>query len=151
MSTVKISLVQAQSTSALLTRHARATPSYTSPESALSAGSAPDLSGRPCPSCVAPASWALLAKRVDDAQGGASIISAPVREVVIALVRELRRHGESWETVYAVLELVVVHTGAPRMQRPSELEIYATRSAALVAHMHCWADVERLAELDRET
>jgi hypothetical protein len=34
------------------------------------------------------------------------------------------------------------------MNWAAEYEMHTSRSAALVAHMHSWADVERLAELE---
>jgi hypothetical protein len=70
--------------------------------------------------------------------------------VVQTVVRELRAAGESWESVYAVLHAAVVPVPGRRMTWAAEFEMHTSRSAALVAHMHSWADVERLAELERE-
>lgn len=85
---------------------------------------------------------------VEDAQRRSSIAYAELRAVVQSVVREMRIAGESWERVYAVLQAVVgPATGRPE-RFATEYEMHSSRSAALVAHMHSWADVERLAELE---
>ena len=85
---------------------------------------------------------------VEDAQRRSAIAYAPLRVVVQSVVRELRAAGESWESVYAVLHSAVVPVGGRPVNFATEYEMHTSRSAALVAHMHSWADVERLAELE---
>lgn len=102
----------------------------------------------PCrPVGVSALTWEMLAIHVDDAERRSSIAYAQLRLVVQAVVRELRATDVTWESIYAILQSVVSPaTGLPA-QFDAEYEMHASRSAALVAHMHSWADVERLAEL----
>jgi hypothetical protein len=102
------------------------------------------------PASVSAHSWELLAMHVDDAQRRSAIAYAPLRLVVQAVVRELRAAGESWEMIYAVLHSAVIPSGGRTLNWAMEYEMHTSRSAALVAHMHSWADVERLAELEDE-
>ena len=102
------------------------------------------------PAGVSALTWEMLAIHVDDAQRRSSIAYAPLRLVVQALVRELRVMNVAWESVYAILQSVVAPaTGHPALFNV-EYEMHVSRGAALVAHMHSWADVERLAELAEE-
>ncbi|MDB4887543.1 MAG: hypothetical protein JWN79_2981 [Gemmatimonadetes bacterium] len=102
------------------------------------------------PSSVSALSWELLALHAEDAQRRASIAHAPLRVVVQSVVRELRAAGESWEGIYAALHAAVVPVPGRPVNWAAEYEMHTSRSAALVAHMHSWADVERLAELESE-
>jgi hypothetical protein len=145
---VKISLVSLRATP-------RGTPLLDAPRAEGVAPAAPTapamLSPRPAgdrPASVSALSWELLAMHVEDAQRRSSIAYAPLRVVVQTVVRELRAAGESWEQIYAVLHsAVVVPPGRP-VSFAVEYEMHTSRSGALVAHMHSWADVERLAELE---
>ena len=101
------------------------------------------------PTSVSPLSWELLAMHVEDAQRRSSIAYAPLRVVVQTVVRELRTAGESWDAIYAVLHSAVVVAPGRPVSFAAEYEMHTSRSDALVAHMHSWADVERLAELER--
>lgn len=102
----------------------------------------------PRPEAVAQRSWESLAIHVDDARRGGSISSAELREAVRAVVTELRARCVAWDEVYAVLDAAVT-AGAPfPVAHPLEAELHAKRSSAIVAHMHSWADVQRLAELE---
>jgi hypothetical protein len=105
---------------------------------------------RPCPPGAHPASWTLLVQRVDATQAGLAIANAPLRAAARTVVRDLRASGQSWEAIYATLDAAVVPEPAREVKYALELEIYATRGASIVAHMHCWADVERLAELEAD-
>ena len=102
------------------------------------------------PAAVSALSWELLAMHVEDAQRRSSIAYAPLRLVVQSVVRELRAAGESWEGIYAILHAAVIPSAGRPVRWAVEYEMHTSRSAALVAHMHSWADVERLAELEGE-
>lgn len=104
----------------------------------------------PCPSSVEPSSWELLSTRLDDTQDGMAIANAALRSAVRAVVRELRVNAVSWEEVYTVLDSAVIATPDRDVRNPIEVELHVSRSASIVAHMHCWADVERLAELEED-
>lgn len=105
----------------------------------------------PCrPAGVSALTWEMLALHVDDAQRRSAIAYAALRLVVQAVVRELRATDVPWDAIYAILQGVVAPaTGLPA-NFDVEYEMHASRGAALVAHMHSWADVERLAELAEE-
>jgi hypothetical protein len=135
----------------------RALPSPSPARSMLRAsGSSPvipaarprDEEAAPCPASVSQASWSLLHRRIADAQSGAAIANPELRSAVRLVVRELRGQEESWEAVYATLDLAARATPARPATPALGREVYATRSASIVAHMHCWADVERLAEIE---
>jgi hypothetical protein len=102
------------------------------------------------PAGVSTFAWEMLLVNIGDAQRRAAAALAPLREAVQALVRELRAANQTWEQVYAILHGVV----APEPERPVSwamgYETHSSRSAALVAHMQSWADVERLAEIEAE-
>lgn len=100
------------------------------------------------PANVSALSWELLAIHVEDAQRRSSIAYAPLRVVVQTVVRELRLSGETWESIYAALHSAVVPVAGGASNWTIEYEMHTSRSAALVAHMHSWADVERLAEIE---
>jgi hypothetical protein len=104
----------------------------------------------PCPAGVDPSVWSLLALCVDDAQRGTPIANATLRAAVRRVVRDLRAAGESWEGVYARLDSAVTRAAVTPTAVSTDVEMYASRGAAIVSHMHCWADVDRLDELDRE-
>jgi hypothetical protein len=101
-----------------------------------------------CPRGAEAASWAALVRRVDETQAGLAIANAPLRAAARAVVRELRASGVTWDSVYTTLDTAGVQEPVREVRYALELEIYATRGASIVAHMHCWADVERLAELE---
>lgn len=113
---------------------------------ALPTVTTPPVPARGRPTAVSEATWEQLALHVADAQRRSSIAYTPLRAVVQAVVRELRAGGEPWDAVYATLHAVVVPT--PVVNYAMEYEMHVSRSAALVAHMHSWADVERLAEIE---
>ena len=102
------------------------------------------------PTGVSPFAWEMLLASIVDAQRYSAAPLAPLRGAVQAVVRELRAANQAWEQVYAVFHEVV----APAPERPVSwamgYEIHSSRSAALVAHMQSWADVERLAEIEAE-
>lgn len=52
--------------------------------------------------------------------------------------------------VYAVLHRAVAPAPERVMSWAMGSEMHSSRSAALVAHMQSWADVERLAEIEAE-
>ena len=126
--------------------HVRRTPPLGFPAHALAPGASPD-----CPPSVAPASWDLLTLHVDESLRRASISNAPLRSAVQQVVRELRAGGQGWDGVYAVLNGAVMPAGSTVVTYLRDHEMHASLNAALVAHMHSWADVERLAEIESGT
>ena len=102
----------------------------------------------PRPAGVQQLTWELLAIHVEEAQRGGSIASASLRAAVHAVVQELRIACVPWEEVYEVLDSAV-RGGHPRpAMHHLDMELHASRSGAIVAHMHSWADVQRLAEIE---
>lgn len=102
----------------------------------------------PRPHCVEQRSWETLAIHLDDARRGGSIVSARLREAVDTVVAELRVGCIPWDEVYATLDAAVMGGILPPAVHPLELQLRANRNAAIVAHMHSWADMRRLAELE---
>jgi hypothetical protein len=94
--------------------------------------------------------WEMLLGSILEAQRHSAAPVAPLRETVLAVVRELRAANQTWEQVYAVLHAAV----APAPERLERwvmgYEVHSSRSAALVAHMQSWADGERLAEIEAD-
>ena len=122
-----------------------AAPPAAMPTVTLDAGVGPETPQRPAG--VSALAWEMLAMHVGDAQRRSAIAYAPLRLVVQAVVRELRATQVPWDAVYLILQSAVTpDTGAPA-RFAMEFEMHTSRAAALVAHMHSWADVERLAEL----
>ena len=99
------------------------------------------------PEGVSAFAWEMLALHVDDARQRSSIAYGPLRLVVKTVVQELRTANASWDAVYAVLQSAVTPATDCPISFAAEYEMHTSRAAALVAHMHSWADVERLAEL----
>lgn len=108
------------------------------------------LATPPCPRGVELSSWSLLTLCIDDAQNGTPIANATLRATVRRVVRELRAADQSWESVYDALGAAVVPVAGAPLVPPADQEVYQSRSAAIVAHLHCWADVDRLEEIERE-
>ncbi len=98
-----------------------------------------------------PSSWELLAHQVREAQREKAMGGAALRAVVLTVVRELRSGAEPWDGVYAALQSAVVQSPTPEGKPAMGLEMHENLDAALVAHMHSWADVERLAEIERDS
>jgi hypothetical protein len=101
-----------------------------------------------CPPSVAASSWDLLAVHVDESLRRASISNASLRAAVQQVVRELRAGGQAWDAVYGALNSAVMPAGGSEVSYVRDHEMHASLNAALVAHMHSWADVERLAEIE---
>jgi len=123
----------------------RPTPPLGFPAQALAPGASPH-----CPTAVAPASWDLLTLHVDESLRRASISNAALRSAVQQVVRELRAGGHGWDGVYAILNGAVMPPGSSTVTFLKDHEMHASLNAALVAHMHSWADVERLAEIESD-
>jgi hypothetical protein len=102
----------------------------------------------PRPPEVEQRSWEALAIHVDDARRGGAIASVALRAAVDVVVAELRVGCIAWEEVYTILDAAGMAGSTRRASHPLELELHASRGAAIVAHMHSWADVLRLAELE---
>ena len=102
------------------------------------------------PAGISPFAWEMLLVNIVDVQRRSAAAFAPLREAVKTVVRELRAVNQTWDQVYEVLQGVV----APAPEHPVSwamgYEMYASRSAVLVAHMQSWADGERLAEIEAE-
>ena len=101
----------------------------------------------PCPARITAVSWEDLVFHIEIARGGSRIATTHLRSAVRIVAHELRSAGESWESIYGVLLGAVAPMPPREVKYALELELYASRAAAIVAHMHSWVDVERLAEL----
>lgn len=102
----------------------------------------------PRPAPVEQRAWETLAVHVDDARRGRSIANPDLRNAVSVVVGALRIGCISWEAIYTILDAAVMAGAARQATHPLELELHANRSAAIVAHMHSWADVQRIAEIE---
>jgi hypothetical protein len=92
--------------------------------------------------------WTELVIAIQVARQRQRYTGGVLRAAVLAVVRSMRASGLSWELVYAALSAAV--SGRLGLETVFALDCSTdvTRSAALVAHMHAWADCERLAELE---
>ena len=102
----------------------------------------------PRPAAVEQRAWETLAIQVDDARRGGSMSNPDLRDAVSVVVGALRVGCISWEAIYTILDAAVMAGSARHVTHPLELELHAKRSAAMVAHMHSWADVLRIAEIE---
>lgn len=102
----------------------------------------------PRPPAVEQRAWETLAIHVDDARRGGSIGNPNLRAAVSVVVGALRVGCVSWEAIYTILDAAVMAGAARQATHPLELKLHANRSAAIVAHMHSWADVQRIAEIE---
>jgi hypothetical protein len=143
---VKISLVPMRALPSASPARSPLRPSGSSP--VVSAALVREEDAGTCPASVEQASWSLLRRRIADAQSGSAIANPELRSAVRVVVRELRAKEEGWEAVYAALESAVRTVPARPAPSALGLEVHASRGASIVAHMHCWADVERLAEIE---
>ena len=101
------------------------------------------------PSSVHPTSWALFTTHLDVARKGGTLAGGAFRQSVAAVVAEMRAAAESWDAIYAVLG-GAVGEGSRGEVHYSPNDTHLNHGAALVAHMHAWADCARLEELESE-
>lgn len=111
--------------------------------------SVPSHAAAPRPASVSAAAWESLARQATLLQFGAEETQGRLHESVRDIVHVMRRAGEPWESVYQALTLAVTSDEPASGTQGSGTETHLSYSAALVAHMHCWADCERLEELER--
>jgi hypothetical protein len=101
------------------------------------------------PSSVHPASWALFTTQLDVARNGGTLVGGAFRQSVAVVVAEMRAAAESWDAIYAALG-GAVGEGSRGEVHYSPNDTHINHGAALVAHMHAWADCARLEELETE-
>jgi hypothetical protein len=99
------------------------------------------------PASVSSASWELFIFHVDVARHGGPLTGGGLRRAVCVVVTEMRAAAESWDAVYSALGAVVTEAPTGPVEYSPE-HTHANRAAALVAHMHSWADCVRLDELE---
>jgi hypothetical protein len=93
--------------------------------------------------------WTELAFQIQTARHQQRYTGGPLRNAVFALVRAMRVSAKSWDAVYGALTVAVAGHAALEIVYATEGNTHLSRNAALVAHMHAWADCERLDELER--
>jgi len=104
----------------------------------------------PAPATVSPDSWGQLIFQVDVARRGGPFTGGALRQAVRVVVGEMRAASETWDAVYVALGSSVGEEAAHTANQSPDHGTHSSRSAALVAHMHSWADCVRLDELERQ-
>jgi hypothetical protein len=102
------------------------------------------------PASVSSGSWELFIFQVDVARHGGPFTGGALRQAVRVVVAEMRAADEQWDAVYVALGSAVGEAPRGQVEYSPEHDTHATRAAALVAHMHSWADCARLDELERQ-
>lgn len=102
------------------------------------------------PATVSPESWGQLIFQVDVARRGGPFTGGALRQAVRVVVAEMRVAGEAWDAVYVALGSAVGEEPKVPTQQSEDHGTHASREAALIAHMHSWADCVRLDELERQ-
>jgi hypothetical protein len=100
------------------------------------------------PVSVSAGSWELFILEVDMVRHGGTFTGGALRQAVRLVVGEMRAASEPWEAVYGVLGSAVSEAPTAQVEYSVEHDTHASRAAALVAHMHSWADCVRLDELN---
>lgn len=111
--------------------------------------SLPHVSDEHRPASVSAAAWESLARQMVLLQFGAQEREGSLHQSVREVVHAMRRAGEPWESVYQALTSAVATDALASSAQGSGTETHLSYAAALVSHMHCWADCERLEELER--
>ena len=101
------------------------------------------------PASVHPATWDLFTTHLDVARHGGTLAGGTFRQSVAVLVAEMRAAAEPWDAIYAALGSAVGDGPRGEVQY-SPNDMHVSHAAALVAHMHAWADCARLEELETE-
>jgi hypothetical protein len=102
----------------------------------------------PAPATVSPDSWGQLIFQVDVARRGGPFTGGALRHAVRLVVNEMRAASETWDAVYVALGSSVGEEAAKAAGQSGDHGTHSSRAAALVAHMHSWADCVRLDELE---
>lgn len=102
------------------------------------------------PASVSAGSWDLLIHQVEVARHGGPFTGGALRRAVRVVVAEMRVATESWDAIYFALSAAVGEMPTGQVERSPDHETHTSRAAALVAHMHSWADCVRLDELERQ-
>jgi hypothetical protein len=79
---------------------------------------------------------------------GGTFTGGALRLAVRLVVAEMRAAAEPWEAVYGALGSAVGEAPSDQVEYSVKHDTHASRAAALVAHMHSWADGVRLDELN---
>ena len=103
----------------------------------------------PAPATVSPDSWGQLIFQVDVARRGGPFTGGALRHAVRAVVGEMRAASDTCDAVYTALGSSVGEETEKAARQSADHGTHSSRSAALIAHMHSWADCVRLDELER--
>jgi hypothetical protein len=93
--------------------------------------------------------WTDLVIAIQVARHRQRYTGGALRTTVFAVVRAMRASGLSWDMVYTALTTAVAGYPGLQIVYAPDCNTHVSRSAALIAHMHAWADCERLDELER--
>ena len=101
------------------------------------------------PSSVEAADWDRLSADVARVLCNEGIVEdGQLQHAVHVVVRAMRRGRASWDAIYLALASSLGPCDTPVAPTPRGMERHASRGAALIAHMHCWADCVRLEEIE---
>lgn len=110
--------------------------------------SAPDTARRAIPGAVSVADWECLTTHVARVLCNGGTLDRGIEQAVQVVVQAMRQAGATWDAIYVALSSSLEPCESPTGPTPLGMERHPSRGAALIAHMHCWADCERLAELE---
>lgn len=101
------------------------------------------------PSSVDARDWDRLVSEVARVLCDGELVDRHLQTAVHLVVRAMRDTGAHWEAIYAALASSLEPCHSPSAPTPRGMERHPSAAAALVAHMHCWADCARLEEIER--
>lgn len=101
------------------------------------------------PSSVDASDWDRLVGEVSRVLCDGGTVDRQLHHAVHSVVAAMRQARAPWESVYFALASSLEPCETPHSPTPRAMERHPTRGAALVAHMHCWADCVRLEEIER--
>lgn len=101
------------------------------------------------PSSVDASDWNRLVNEVARVLCDGALVDRHLHNAVHVVVRAMRASAAPWDTVYAALASSLEPCHSPSEPTPRGMERHPSAAAALVAHMHCWADCARLEEIER--
>ena len=101
------------------------------------------------PSSVDASDWNRLVNEVARVLCDGALVDRHLQNAVHVVVRAMRASAASWDAIYLALASSLEPCHSPSAPTPRGLERHPSAGAALVAHMHCWADCVRLEEIER--